>query len=109
MLHFPELLGRLLSTGLFYFKSGWEDVRAAAPMLTGEQRPSVPAYLPAPAPPPPLTLLLPTGFLVLHVEAEHRPQVDLEQLTAGEPRASPAPTPQPVRGLTDLWAPGGTK
>ncbi|EFB17016.1 hypothetical protein PANDA_011080, partial [Ailuropoda melanoleuca] len=34
------------------------------------------------APPPPLTLLLPTGFLVLHVEAEHRPQVDLEQLTA---------------------------
>uniref|UniRef100_A0A7N5JE23 Maestro heat like repeat family member 1 n=1 Tax=Ailuropoda melanoleuca TaxID=9646 RepID=A0A7N5JE23_AILME len=32
--------------------------------------------------PPPLTLLLPTGFLVLHVEAEHRPQVDLEQLTA---------------------------
>ena len=27
----------------------------------------------------------PTGFLVLHVEAEQRPQVDLEQLLAGEP------------------------
>nr|XP_035961505.1 maestro heat-like repeat-containing protein family member 1 isoform X2 [Halichoerus grypus] len=55
MHHFPDLLGRLVSTSLFYFKSSWEDVRAAAPMLT--------------------------GFLVLHVEAEHRPQVDLEQLT----------------------------
>ncbi|XP_057592671.1 maestro heat-like repeat-containing protein family member 1 isoform X4 [Hippopotamus amphibius kiboko] len=54
--HFPDLLGRLLSTSLFYFKSSWEDVRAAAPMLT--------------------------GFLVLYVEAEHRPQVDLEQLLA---------------------------
>ncbi|XP_047641436.1 maestro heat-like repeat-containing protein family member 1 isoform X3 [Phacochoerus africanus] len=57
MHHFPDLLGRLVSTSLFYFKSSWEDVRAAAPMLT--------------------------GFLVLHVEAEHRPQVDLEQLLAG--------------------------
>ncbi|XP_040117477.1 maestro heat-like repeat-containing protein family member 1 isoform X3 [Oryx dammah] len=56
MRHFPDLLGRLLSTSLFYFKSSWEDVRAAAPMLT--------------------------GFLVLHVEAEQRPQVDLEQLLA---------------------------
>ncbi|XP_058421144.1 maestro heat-like repeat-containing protein family member 1 isoform X6 [Diceros bicornis minor] len=56
MHHFPDLLGRLVSTSLFYFKSSWEDVRAAAPMLT--------------------------GFLVLHVEPEHRPQVDLEQLTA---------------------------
>ncbi|XP_027949272.1 maestro heat-like repeat-containing protein family member 1 isoform X7 [Eumetopias jubatus] len=55
MHHFPDLLGRLVSTSLFYFKSSWEDVRAAAPMLT--------------------------GFLVLHVEAEQRPQVDLEQLT----------------------------
>ncbi|XP_077928000.1 maestro heat-like repeat-containing protein family member 1 isoform X3 [Halichoerus grypus] len=59
MHHFPDLLGRLVSTSLFYFKSSWEDVRAAAPMLT--------------------------GFLVLHVEAEHRPQVDLEQLTTGAP------------------------
>ncbi|XP_057387807.1 maestro heat-like repeat-containing protein family member 1 isoform X3 [Balaenoptera acutorostrata] len=56
MHHFPDLLGRLLSTSLFYFKSSWEDIRAAAPMLT--------------------------GFLVLHVEAEHWPQVDLEQLLA---------------------------
>lgn len=54
MHHFPELLGRLVSTSLFYFKSCWEDIRAAAPMLT--------------------------GFLVLHVEPEHQPQVDLEQL-----------------------------
>ncbi|ELK11737.1 HEAT repeat-containing protein 7A [Pteropus alecto] len=56
MRHFPDLLGRLVSTSLFYFKSSWEDVRAAAPMLT--------------------------GFLVLHVEPEHRQQVDLEQLLA---------------------------
>ncbi|XP_036904684.1 maestro heat-like repeat-containing protein family member 1 isoform X3 [Sturnira hondurensis] len=56
MRHFPDLLGRLASTSLFYFKSSWEDVRAAAPMLT--------------------------GFLVLHVEPQHRSQVDLEQLTA---------------------------
>ncbi|XP_027416177.1 maestro heat-like repeat-containing protein family member 1 isoform X4 [Bos indicus x Bos taurus] len=54
MRHFPDLLGRLLSTSLFYYKSSWEDVRAAALMLT--------------------------GFLVLHMEAEQRPQVDLEQL-----------------------------
>lgn len=56
MCHFPDLLGRLVSTSLFYFKSCWEDIRAAAPMLT--------------------------GFLVLHVEPELRPQVDLEHLTA---------------------------
>lgn len=56
MHHFPELLGRLAATSLFYFKSTWEDVRAAAPTLT--------------------------GFLVLHAEPEHRPQVDLEQITA---------------------------
>ncbi|XP_049621834.1 maestro heat-like repeat-containing protein family member 1 isoform X1 [Suncus etruscus] len=54
MHHSPDLLPRLVSTSLFYFKSCWEDVRAAAPMLT--------------------------GFLVLHVEPEHQPQVDLEQL-----------------------------
>ncbi|XP_016072097.1 PREDICTED: maestro heat-like repeat-containing protein family member 1 isoform X3 [Miniopterus natalensis] len=56
MCHFPDLLGRLVSTSLFYFKSNWEDIRAAAPMLT--------------------------GFLVLHVEPQHRSQVDLEQLIA---------------------------
>ncbi|KAM6171630.1 maestro heat-like repeat-containing protein family member 1 isoform 2-T2 [Erethizon dorsatum] len=54
MHHFPDLLGRLVSTNLFYFKSSWEGVRAAAPMFT--------------------------GFLVLHAEPEHQPQVDLEQL-----------------------------
>ncbi|XP_075405229.1 maestro heat-like repeat-containing protein family member 1 isoform X2 [Tenrec ecaudatus] len=54
MHHFPDLLGRLVSTNLFYFKSGWEDVRAAAPMFT--------------------------GFLVLHADPEQRHQVDLELL-----------------------------
>ncbi|XP_051687149.2 maestro heat-like repeat-containing protein family member 1 isoform X3 [Oryctolagus cuniculus] len=53
---FPDLLGRLVSTSLFYFKSSWEGVRAAAPMFT--------------------------GFLVLHAEREYLPQVDLEQLLA---------------------------
>ncbi|XP_006879292.1 PREDICTED: maestro heat-like repeat-containing protein family member 1 [Elephantulus edwardii] len=56
MHHFPDLLGRLLSTNLFYFKSGWEDIRAAAPMFT--------------------------GFLVLHADREQRQQVDLDQLVA---------------------------
>ncbi|XP_076692216.2 maestro heat-like repeat-containing protein family member 1 isoform X5 [Callospermophilus lateralis] len=56
MHHFPDLLGRLVSTNLFYFKSTLEEVRAAAPMLT--------------------------GFLVLHAEPEQQPQVDLEQLIA---------------------------
>ncbi|XP_077022638.1 maestro heat-like repeat-containing protein family member 1 isoform X3 [Tamandua tetradactyla] len=56
MHHFPDVLGRLLSTSLFYFKSSWEGVRAAAPMLI--------------------------GFLVLHAEPEQAPQVDLEQLIA---------------------------
>ncbi|XP_045152237.1 maestro heat-like repeat-containing protein family member 1 isoform X5 [Echinops telfairi] len=54
MHHFPDLLGRLVSTNLFYFKSSWEDVRAAAPMFT--------------------------GFLVLHADPEQRHQVDLELL-----------------------------
>ncbi|KAG8515439.1 Maestro heat-like repeat-containing protein family member 1 [Galemys pyrenaicus] len=56
MQRFPELLGRLASTSLFYFKSAWEDLRAAAPLLT--------------------------GCLVLHAEPEQRTQVDLEQLLA---------------------------
>ncbi|XP_077872592.1 maestro heat-like repeat-containing protein family member 1 isoform X9 [Ictidomys tridecemlineatus] len=56
MHHFPDLLGRLVSTNLFYFKSTLEEVRAAAPMFT--------------------------GFLVLHAEPEQKPQVDLEQLIA---------------------------
>lgn len=50
MCYFPDLLGRLVSTSLFYFKSSWEDVRAAAPMLTGEGPPLRPS--PGPAPPP---------------------------------------------------------
>ncbi|XP_032111925.1 maestro heat-like repeat-containing protein family member 1 isoform X2 [Sapajus apella] len=54
MHHFPDLLGRLLSTCLFYFKSSWEDVRAAAPLFT--------------------------GFLVLHAEPRQQPQVELDQL-----------------------------
>ncbi|XP_063499119.1 maestro heat-like repeat-containing protein family member 1 isoform X9 [Symphalangus syndactylus] len=39
MHHFPDLLGRLLTTCLFYFKSSWEDVRAAAPLFTGKHHP----------------------------------------------------------------------
>lgn len=71
MRHFPDLLGRLVSTSLFYFKSSWEDVRAAAPVLT--------------------------GFLVLHAEPQHGSQVDLEQLTTALQLLlkDPAPT---VRG-----------
>ena len=84
MHHFPDLLGRLLSTSLFYFKSSWEDIRAAAPMLTGEAAlgPPPAARHADPDPGP-----APAGFLVLHVEAEHWPQVDLEQLLAGEPQS----------------------
>ncbi|XP_039110005.1 maestro heat-like repeat-containing protein family member 1 isoform X4 [Hyaena hyaena] len=65
MHHFPELLGRLAATSLFYFKSSWEDVRAAAPMLA--------------------------GFLVLHAEPELQPQVDLEQITAAPAQGPSAP------------------
>lgn len=50
MCYFPDLLGRLVSTSLFYFKSSWEDVRAAAPMLTGEGPPSPPLPRACPAP-----------------------------------------------------------
>lgn len=78
MHHFPDLLGRLVSTSLFYFKSSWEDVRAAAPMLT--------------------------GFLVLHVEAEHRPQVDLEQLLAALQLLLKDPAPQCAQRLPRPWA-----
>ncbi|XP_051630430.1 maestro heat-like repeat-containing protein family member 1, partial [Manacus candei] len=54
MQSYPELLNRLVSTNLFYFKSPWGDIRAAAPMFI--------------------------GFLVLHVEEEHCQQLDLDQL-----------------------------
>ncbi|XP_064594140.1 maestro heat-like repeat-containing protein family member 1, partial [Zonotrichia leucophrys gambelii] len=50
----PSLLSRLISTNLFYFKSPWRELRAAAAMFT--------------------------GFLVLHMDEEQGQQVDLEQL-----------------------------
>lgn len=82
MHHFPDLLGRLVSTNLFYFKSSWDDVRAAAPMFTGKQALSLAyhtSHLSS-------TQLIPSasGFLVLHAEPEQKPQVDLEQLIVGE-------------------------
>lgn len=62
-----------------------------------------------PSDPPLATPLTPPhrpGFLVLHAEAEHRPQVDLEPLTAGQPRASPAPTPpHPTPNLSGCAGP----
>ncbi|XP_069322861.1 maestro heat-like repeat-containing protein family member 1 isoform X3 [Eulemur rufifrons] len=59
MRHFPDLLGRLVSTNLFYFKSSWEDIRAAAPMFTGK-------HCSQPQPPHPtlLTLTLPPSHRV---------------------------------------------
>uniref|UniRef100_A0A8B9FMV0 Maestro heat like repeat family member 1 n=1 Tax=Amazona collaria TaxID=241587 RepID=A0A8B9FMV0_9PSIT len=58
MQSFPEMLNRLILTNLFYFKSAWVDIRAAAPMFI--------------------------GFLVLHVDEDHCQQVDLDQLISGE-------------------------
>uniref|UniRef100_A0A8C0GE86 Maestro heat like repeat family member 1 n=1 Tax=Chelonoidis abingdonii TaxID=106734 RepID=A0A8C0GE86_CHEAB len=58
MQNYPEMLNRLISTNLFYFKSNWVDIRAAAPMFI--------------------------GFLVLHVDEEHCKQVDLDQLLSCE-------------------------
>ncbi|KAM8811767.1 maestro heat-like repeat-containing protein family member 1 [Eudromia elegans] len=54
MQSYPETLNRLISTNVFYFKSSWVDIRAAAPMFI--------------------------GFLVLHVDEDHCQQVDLDQL-----------------------------
>ncbi|XP_078009968.1 maestro heat-like repeat-containing protein family member 1 isoform X3 [Phascolarctos cinereus] len=54
MQNFPDTLGRLINTNLFYFKSCWEDIRAAAPMFI--------------------------GFLVLHADKVACEQVDLKQL-----------------------------
>ncbi|XP_013930774.1 PREDICTED: maestro heat-like repeat-containing protein family member 1 [Thamnophis sirtalis] len=56
MQNFPEMLGRLVSINLFYFKSNWADVRAAAPMFV--------------------------GFLILHVDREQNQQLDLDELMA---------------------------
>lgn len=36
MQSYPEMLNRLISTNLFYFKSNWVDIRAAAPMFIGK-------------------------------------------------------------------------
>ncbi|NXV73561.1 MROH1 protein, partial [Atlantisia rogersi] len=58
MQSYPEMLNRLISTNLFYFKSSWADIRAAAPMFI--------------------------GFLVLHVDEDNCQQVDLDQLISGE-------------------------
>ncbi|NXS63628.1 MROH1 protein, partial [Brachypteracias leptosomus] len=58
MQSYPEMLNRLISTNLFYFKSSWVDIRAAAPMFI--------------------------GFLVLHVDEDHSQQVDLDPLISGE-------------------------
>ncbi|XP_007488818.1 maestro heat-like repeat-containing protein family member 1 isoform X2 [Monodelphis domestica] len=54
MQSFPDTLSRIISTNLFYFKSCWEDIRAAAPMFI--------------------------GFLVLHADKVTCEQVDLNQL-----------------------------
>ncbi|XP_074942119.1 maestro heat-like repeat-containing protein family member 1 isoform X4 [Phalacrocorax aristotelis] len=54
MQSYPEMLNRLILTNLFYFKSNWVDIRAAAPMFI--------------------------GFLVLHVDEDHCQQVDLDHL-----------------------------
>ncbi|KAM6088505.1 maestro heat-like repeat-containing protein family member 1 isoform 2-T2 [Chlamydotis macqueenii] len=54
MQSYPEMLHRLVVTNLFYFKSSWVDIRAAAAMFI--------------------------GFLVLHVDEDHSQQVDLDQL-----------------------------
>lgn len=77
MHHFPELLGRLVSTCQFYFKSGWEDVRAAAPMLTGE-RPAAPPARRAraeqePSLPPPPTPRVPGAACGAHAGATGGP------------------------------------
>nr|XP_034980499.1 maestro heat-like repeat-containing protein family member 1 isoform X2 [Zootoca vivipara] len=55
-LYYPDTLSRLVATNLFYFKSNWPDIRAAAPLFV--------------------------GFLVLHVDREHSQQLDLDELIA---------------------------
>ncbi|XP_039177275.1 maestro heat-like repeat-containing protein family member 1 isoform X3 [Crotalus tigris] len=52
----PEMLSRLVNINLFYFKSNWADIRAAAPMFV--------------------------GFLILHVDREQSQQLDLDELIA---------------------------
>ncbi|XP_062987322.1 maestro heat-like repeat-containing protein family member 1 isoform X2 [Elgaria multicarinata webbii] len=56
MQSYPDTLSRLVATNLFYFKSNWADLRAAAPMFV--------------------------GFLILHVDRAHSQQLDLDELIA---------------------------
>ncbi|XP_053100905.1 maestro heat-like repeat-containing protein family member 1 isoform X2 [Hemicordylus capensis] len=56
MQNYPDTLNRLVAANLFYFKSSWADIRAAAPMFV--------------------------GFLVLHVDQAHGHQLDLDELIA---------------------------
>ncbi|XP_042320426.1 maestro heat-like repeat-containing protein family member 1 [Sceloporus undulatus] len=56
MQSYPDTLSRLVATNLFYFKSNWADIRAAAPMFV--------------------------GFLVLHVDQVHGQQLNLDELIA---------------------------
>ncbi|KAH0617332.1 hypothetical protein JD844_015381 [Phrynosoma platyrhinos] len=56
MQSYPDTLSRLVATNLFYFKSNWADIRAAAPMFV--------------------------GFLVLHVDKVHGQQLNLDELIA---------------------------
>uniref|UniRef100_A0A8C3Y0X7 Maestro heat like repeat family member 1 n=1 Tax=Catharus ustulatus TaxID=91951 RepID=A0A8C3Y0X7_CATUS len=64
----PALLSRLLSTNLFYFKSPWRELRAAAAMFI--------------------------GFLVLHMDEEQGQQVDLDELISGGGKFPKFPNPQ---------------
>lgn len=43
MQSYPEMLNRLVLTNLFYFKSSWVEIRAAAPMFIGKAVPA-PCY-----------------------------------------------------------------
>ncbi|KAM6454656.1 maestro heat-like repeat-containing protein family member 1 isoform 3-T3 [Liasis olivaceus] len=56
MQSYPDMLSRLVNINLFYFKSNWADIRAAAPMFV--------------------------GFLVLHVDRAQSQQLDLDGLIA---------------------------
>ncbi|EMP27282.1 HEAT repeat-containing protein 7A [Chelonia mydas] len=109
MQNYPEMLNRLISTNLFYFKSNWVDIRAAAPMFIGKMQ----NY------PEMLNRLISTnlfyfksnwvdiraaapmfiGFLVLHVDEEHCKQVDLDQLLSCEVQGrSPEQQQNPLLG-----------
>lgn len=46
MQSYPEMLNRLIVTNLFYFKSSWVDIRAAAPMFIGKT--ALPGGVPSP-------------------------------------------------------------